>query len=277
MKLLTLNTHSLVEKDYEKKLAYFINWVDRNDYDVISLQEVNQSISAEKVTTDNYFSGANENVKIKEDNHILRVVNGLKLKGKNYYWVWTPIKVGYDIYDEGIGIISKYRPIDVKEFYITQSDNYFNWKVRKVIGIKCEIENEKKWFFSVHLGWWKDDVEVFPHQLATLKSQLKNIVKDDEEVFLMGDFNNPADVRDEAYDQILKEGWLDTYTLAKEKDAGITVAGLIDGWKDHKDITSMRIDFIFTNKNQGIAKSNVVFNGKNGEIISDHFGVEIIR
>lgn len=82
MKLLTLNTHSLVEKDYEKKLAYFINWVDRNDYDVISLQEVNQSISAEKVTADNYFIGANENVKIKENNHILRVVNGLKLKGK---------------------------------------------------------------------------------------------------------------------------------------------------------------------------------------------------
>ena len=35
MKLLTCNTHSIVEENYEKKLSYFVEWVYKNDYDII--------------------------------------------------------------------------------------------------------------------------------------------------------------------------------------------------------------------------------------------------
>ena len=277
MRLLTCNTHSLVEENYEEKLEYFIEWLDMHSYDVIAMQEVNQRIDAEKIAVDKrWFISPNENIKIKEDNHMARVVEQLKLRGHEYYWTWVPIKIGYGIYDEGIGIMTKYPPLAVKEFYITQNHDYLNWRVRKVVGVQCEVEDRKVWFFSVHLGWWNDAEESFASQFATLEREIAKICGD-EEVFLMGDFNNPADIRDEGYDKVVSSGWYDTYVDAHIKDEGVTVAGLIDGWKDHKDIKTMRIDFIFSSKKTNIKESKVVFNGKNGQVISDHFGVEITR
>lgn len=274
MKLLTCNTHSIVESDYEKKIMYFADWLDKNDYDIVALQEVNQSQDRESVSPAELerFFPSDENIVIKTNNHLLRVIGILKARGKNYYWTWTPIKLGYDKYDEGIGIISKYRPKEVKEFYLTTSKSYSNWKVRKTIGVKIEIEGKDRWFFSIHTGWWNDTEENFKNQLIKLNREVGLI---NEDIYLMGDFNNPSQIRDEGYDEILKFGWYDTYNLAEEKDSGITVEGLIDGWKEHKNIEEMRIDFIFKNNDRKVKKSKVVFNGENGEIVSDHFAVEI--
>ena len=48
MKLLTLNTHSLEEKDYEKKLKIFTEEILKEKPDVIALQEVNQPLDGEE-------------------------------------------------------------------------------------------------------------------------------------------------------------------------------------------------------------------------------------
>lgn len=277
MRLLTCNTHSLVEDSYEEKLDYFIEWLHMHSYDVIALQEVNQSIDSEKTAVDKkWFVSPNENIKIKEDNHMARVVEKLKSKGDNYYWTWIPIKIGYGIYDEGIGIMTKYPPLAVKDFYITENRDYLNWRVRKVVGVKCEIDDRKVWFFSVHMGWWNDE-ERFSDQLARFQEELKKTVSPDEEVFIMGDLNNPSQIRGQGYDMMIASGWHDTYCDAQIKDDGITVSGLIDGWKNEKNLQKMRIDFIFSNKKTFVKESKVVFNGKNGQIISDHFAVEITR
>lgn len=37
----------------------------------------------------------------------------------------------------------------------------------------------------------------------------------------------------------------------------------------------MRIDFIWTNSENRIERTNVIFNGKNEPVISDHYGVMI--
>lgn len=52
MKLITLNTHSLAEPDYENKLKLFAGAVLRETPDVIALQEVNQSVDEEPVGTE---------------------------------------------------------------------------------------------------------------------------------------------------------------------------------------------------------------------------------
>ena len=52
MKLITLNTHSLAEPDYENKLKLFARAVLRETPDVIALQEVNQSVDEEPVGTE---------------------------------------------------------------------------------------------------------------------------------------------------------------------------------------------------------------------------------
>lgn len=274
MKLLTCNTHSIVESNYEEKIIYFAEWLDKNNYDIIALQEVNQTQNKKIVrfTELDTYIPSNKDILIKEDNHLFRVIKLLQAKGKKYYWTWTPIKLGYDKYDEGIGIISKYKPKEIKEFYLTKSKSYNNWKVRKVIGIKVEIEQQEKWFFSIHTGWWNDKEENFKEQFIKLNKEL-NFIK--EEIYLMGDFNNPYQIKNEGYDEILKFGWSDTYNIAEEKDDGITVSGLIDGWKEHINMKEMRIDFIFKNNNKKVKKSRVVLNDKIGKIISDHFAVEI--
>lgn len=276
MKLMTINTHSLVEENYEEKLEYFVEYLEKNLCDVVAMQEVNQhTLKPQVLLDDDFYVKASEDVVIKEDNHIYNVVKRLKKRDKNYYWTWVPIKLGYGIYDEGIGLISKEKPVDVVSFYISKSDDYNNWKVRKVIGIKIKVNSRYRWYFSIHLGWYNDEEEPFTYQFEKLKEKLKSICKEDEEIYLMGDFNNPADIKDEGYDKIISSNWYDTYSLAKKKDSGITVAGLIDGWKEHKNLTQMRIDFIFTNRKIEVESSKTVFTGKNEKIISDHFGVEI--
>ena len=49
MKLMTLNTHSLEEEDYEAKLHAFAEGVCRAEPDIIALQEVNQTQTAAPV------------------------------------------------------------------------------------------------------------------------------------------------------------------------------------------------------------------------------------
>ena len=275
MKLLTCNSHSIIEKDYDNKLKYFAQWILDNDYDVIAVQESNQTHDAKAVVSlenCNYIS-SNENIVIKEDNHIFNLIKYLNEKGQKYYWTWTPIKIGYGIFDEGIGVLSKYKPLEIKEFYLSNSKAYDNYKVRKAIGIKVNIDGKDKWFYSVHAGWWNDLEEPFKMQLSKLN---KRFLFEKDEVYLMGDFNNPADIEDEGYTALLQSGWHDTYRLADKKDNGITVSGLIDGWREHK-IDSMRIDLILKNKNTPVKESTVVFNNLNGKQISDHFAVEIIE
>ena len=41
MRLLTLNTHSLVEPDYEAKRKFFVDFIAKEQPDVFALQEVN--------------------------------------------------------------------------------------------------------------------------------------------------------------------------------------------------------------------------------------------
>ena len=90
----------------------------------------------------------------------------------------------------------------------------------------------------------------------------------------MGDFNSPAEVRGEGYDLIRHTGWHDSYLLAKEKDHGITVGKVIDGWREKISGTDgMRIDQIWCSEAHNILSSEVIFNGTNRSIVSDHYGV----
>ncbi|MDZ5010723.1 endonuclease, partial [Clostridium perfringens] len=89
----------------------------------------------------------------------------------------------------------------------------------------------------------------------------------------MGDFNNDAMIKKEGYDYLLNSGLIDTYTIAVEKDDGITVKGEIAGWEGKKE--NKRLDIIFTNRSVNVKKSNVIFNNINKNVSSDHYGVEV--
>jgi len=271
MKILTLNTHSIIEKNYEEKLVNFVEMIKEELPDVFALQEVNQSITMPETgdaSRVGYIACLDCEVTIRTDNHAYRVAEMLYALGVEYQWTWVPAKVGYGIYDEGIAVFSKSTIEDICQFHISKSEDYNNWKTRKMLG----IYTNDMWFYSVHMGWWKDEEEPFAKQWDAVVKQLKERT---QTCFVMGDFNSPADKKQEGYEYVIRSGWNDTWLMAKRKDEGITVGGNIDGWNDKANQEEMRIDYIFCNKEILVESSEVVFNGKNYPIVSDHYGVVI--
>ena len=270
MKLLTLNTHSLVEDNYSTKLDAFVSAIAEQRPDIIALQEVNQTIAETQVDviSEGYVPCV-ENIVIRKDNHVYKAAELLEGAGVKYYWTWLPLKKGYNKYDEGIALMSRSRIIETDVVRISETDDYNNWKTRKIIGIRTEAAPDE-WFFSVHYGWWDDLDEPFQNQWQKTVEYMKKYSR----VWLMGDFNSPAEVRNEGYDMMNGGGWYDSYTLAKTKDNGITVGKVIDGWRDKVSGTDgMRIDQIWCSQKVEIVSSEVIFNGANKPVVSDHYGV----
>jgi len=278
MKILSLNTHSLQEENYEEKLDIFLKFILQEQPDLIALQEVNQSTNATEVGNAECIgmvSLPEIRISLKIDNHALRVVRALRYAGIHCSWAWLPIKRGYDKYDEGVAILSLKEPITHTDVCtISRADDYMNWRTRKVLGVR--VGNRREWFYTVHMGWWQDAQEPFIDQWDILSRHLEPIAFMNR-VWLMGDFNSPAEVRGQGYDLISGDGWKDTFILAEKKDSGCTVSGVIDGWRELLDnpesMPGMRIDHIWCSKEAPVLKSRVVFNGKHEPVVSDHFGI----
>ena len=105
MKLLTLNTHSLEEPDYAKKTEKFIEMLEKEQPDIIALQEVNQTIRENEIPDimlDGYIRCGTFNRPVRQDNHARYVVEELRKRNVYYYWTWISAKIGYGKYDEGM-------------------------------------------------------------------------------------------------------------------------------------------------------------------------------
>lgn len=260
MKLLTINTHSLIEEDSNKKAEILSNTIIEELPEVVALQEVNQSISANKIDCPFEFCKST----VRRDNYAVTVLNKLNNSGVKYHAAWLPVKIGYEKYDEGLAILSRLPILDTDNLLISSRDNYNNWKTRRVLGIR----NSNGWFYSVHMGWWSDEEEPFESQWKRFAKSIAT----KEKIWIMGDFNSCADTVGEGYTLITQSGWYDSYCLAEVKDNGFTVDKKIDGWEDSK---KMRIDYIFSNFKATVKKSQVIFNGINRDFISDHYGIII--
>ena len=277
MKILTLNTHSLIEKDYKRKLLQFTEVICKERPEVFALQEVNQSASAAlcpSVMLDGYTRCKDCDVVIRADNHAAKLVQLLRAEGLNYYWTWIPVKLGYGIYDEGLALFSSQPILETKQFPTSRIYDYTNWKSRKALGIKTAHNGKESWYYTVHMGWWDDEEEPFREQWDRIEDVLREV---GENIWIMGDFNSPAEIRGEGYDYVRQHGWKDTYCMASVKDGGNTVEGEIDGWRE-KGVSGsgMRIDMIWSKEEVDIESSRVICNGENEPIVSDHYGVMIV-
>ncbi len=277
MKFLTLNTHSLQEDRYAEKLEQFVETVLREKPDLIAMQEVNQTASAAPIGFEYLIGkfpipGARL---VRSDNHAAQVAARLREAGIACHWAWLPIKLGYSKYDEGVAILSLGRPIaQIHHFPISRTNDYDNWRTRAVLGVR--LEGMTDWFYTVHMGWWGNQDESFQGQWHRLTKAIVS-ERGSSRVWLLGDFNAPDAVRGESYDLVLDGGWYDTFALAKTRDSGITVPGIIDGWRDRLEGNpdGMRLDYIFCSREAAVKSSRVIFNGTNAPIVSDHFGVMV--
>lgn len=279
MKLLTLNTHSLQEENYQQKLEWFVESILKEKPDIIALQEVNQTadaMEAEESLKEGQYVISTQ-VPLKQNNHMAQVAYRLRQAGVACSWVWLPIKLGYGKYDEGVGILVLNKKItNAVAFPISKANDYYNWRTRAVLGI--QVEGLKDWFYSIHLGWWNDAEEPFLEQWKRLKEQMQQMEQPSAEVpvWLMGDFNAPDIFCDQSYAQIRLDGWVDMHMAAEEKESDFTVAGIIDGWKDKlpdESIKGLRLDYIWCSQAREAYSSRILFNGMREPVVSDHFGV----
>lgn len=278
MKILTLNTHSLLEENYTQKLNWFVEGILREKPDLIAMQEVNQSFDAPEIDPE-MLEGqfpVPGYVTIREDNHVAQVVHRLRQAGISCSWTWLPVKSGYGKYDEGVAVISLSKKIQsVDTFPISKVNDYSNWRTRKVLGV--QLEGMEDWFYSIHMGCWDDPAEPFLHQWKVLNGCVasKRICGP---VWLLGEFSAPTCFRGESYDTIAGSGWFDTYCVAQQKDKGITFPRITEGWEDKltdREVEGMRLACIWCSQKKEISSSCVVFNGERQPIVSDHFGVMI--
>ena len=279
MKIMTMNTHSLVESDFETKREWFAEMILKEQPDILAMQEVNQTAAAMPAMQLAGFvscKGA-EDVVVREDNYAAWLAQRLRREGLEYDWTWIPAKLGYGKYDEGMAVFS-IRPIQkTEQFFTSKSRDYNNWKTRKVLGVQVE----EIWYYTVHMGWWDDEEEPFVSQWSRLEERLHHKKQEAKPVWLLGDFNSSAKVRGQGYDMVRLSDWRDTYVDAMNKDRGITVGAVIDGWREQaSELTGekkpgMRLDYIFSSRPVDVKSSMVICNGLNYEVVSDHYGVVV--
>ena len=169
MKLLTLNTHSLIEPAYEAKRDAFVEFIRKEQPDVFALQEVNQTAAAPLLADvpAGYYPCPGNMVLLKADNHAAAVARMLEEAGCAYHWSWLPAKIGYDRYDEGMAVFSRAPITAAENLLLSQINDYNNWKTRRALGI-CAGD---VWYYAVHLGWWKDEEEPFADQWNILAAE----------------------------------------------------------------------------------------------------------
>lgn len=267
MKILSLNTHSWIEIDSLKKLKQVGDFIIEHDIDKIALQEVNQSINSEEIRVLPFYCPNKNKDKIRADNYALVLVEYLKEKGVNYFWSWTCSHIGYDIYEEGSAILSK-TSFKAESVLVSPTHDRADYHTRQIL--LADFEKENLQLASCHFSWWTGESDSgFYYEWRKLLKKIAN-VKD--QVLLLGDFNVPAHIKNEGY-ELVKEDFYDMYELATVKVGSYTVDEEIDGWQNNQE--KLRIDFGFMLKEEEVSLYQVVFNGKIGPVVSDHFGIMI--
>lgn len=277
MKVLTINVHGWIEEDSYQKIKELAAVIAKKDYEIIALQEVNQLMENDVVSHPYFVQSANEEnaIQLKAENYVGVLIQELEALGKKYYWSWSANHIGYDQYDEGLSILSKSTQ-DAETITVSETTDYDTTATRNVLRANVKVDGEEWTVLNGHFSWWKDEENnlVFKDEWDKMQQYLENINK--ERVIFMGDFNNEADVSEQGYDYILEQSSFlkDSYTVADKRTGHATMAAGIDGWEDAT--SGKRIDLIFVSENIEVEESNVIFDGRNEMVISDHFGVEAI-
>ena len=264
-KFLTLNTHSWMEEEQETKLNQLAERILQEKYDVICLQEVNQLTESEQVVQAPFYQAVEGAIEIHQDHFALCLVEKLAEAGLDYHWSWAYNHIGFDIYNEGVAILSR-NPMAPREVLVSEVNDPRDYHTRKVLLAETEVEGQLLTIASCHLSWWDKG---FQFEWPRIEKYFSQVGKP---FILAGDFNNPAG--QEGYETILSSSLelQDSFIEAKETKGTYTVGPGIDGWTDNQ--IPLRIDYVFASPEWDIQRLYVIFDGQNKPHVSDHYGLE---
>ncbi len=240
IRILTLNLHCYQEQDQLNKFKAIAQTIQDFQIDIMNFQEVGERIE---------WDGSDNSAKIIKD-------YSSEICEKPFDYYWEMAHYGFDVYKEGIAIITHFPILEREQMRMHNSRLQ-----RNIIHCKLDTHLGKFNMFCTHLAGFYD-------QNYARTVQTKEIVdfvrkkKNDEVVgsVIAGDFNTPPNT--EPYNVIIDNGFIDTL----DDDKVYTYIQ-----PDYKG----RFDYIFfdSDSNLEIIETQIVFNGENRMRVSDHLGV----
>ncbi|RLD23309.1 MAG: hypothetical protein DRI71_05635, partial [Bacteroidetes bacterium] len=265
---LTINLHTYQEEDQLEKLNMVIDVIGQMDIDFITFQECAQHKSAELI-----------DAIIREDNMAHLIVAGLDEKySTSYKFSWDWAHYGWNVWEEGVSVLSKYPILENEARYVSSSTSKTNIESRKVIYSACQLPDGKQInMYSVHTHWRTSlTSEEQNNQIKNIQAMVDEKSTANSYSFVAGDFNvNPTSDYpwSEGYKTMIANGnYVDTYLLANDgannkpaQSQHNTVLGDFPG----------RIDYIFMKSNADfeVVDSQIIFRADIVGKVSDHYGV----
>jgi maltose 6'-phosphate phosphatase len=267
--VLTINLHTYQESQQNEKFNLLTDVIGLMDIDFIAFQECAQHKTAP------VFEGI-----IREDNMALEISRRLiKKYNIDYSYVWAWSHYGWEVWEEGVAVMSKFPLIDHDDRYVSTATGTNTISSRKVIYAAYQIPEGNMHIFSAHTHWRTslNDVEQ-NRQIDKIKAMTdeKEVIGNPVFSIVCGDFNvNPTSDSpwSEGYfrmvrDDIFQDSFLAIYPDANNKPAQAiynTIGGNLPG----------RIDYIFNKVNPHliIMDSQIIFTPGIIGKVSDHSGV----
>lgn len=270
--VLTLNLHTYQEANQLAKLKMVADVIGKLDVDFIAFQECAQHKSSP------ISSGI-----IKEDNMAKIIADMIRAKyDVEYNYVWNWAHYGWDVWEEGVAILSKHKFIEQESRYISTDKTTSRTSSRKVIYAAFLVEGLGQFnIFSAHTSWRTSETD--DEQNKQIRN-VKDMVSEKEAVggaqlnlfsIVCGDFNgNPTSDYpwSEGYTTMMTGGnyvdtFLEIFPDANTKPAKIaynTIGG-----------NTGRIDYIFNKKHnqRTVEDAQIIFKSDIVGMVSDHYGV----
>jgi maltose 6'-phosphate phosphatase len=267
--ILTINLHTYQELRQNEKFNLITDVIGKMDIDFIAFQECAQNKSA--VIT----SGI-----IRADNMALIISDRIREKyHTDYHFVWNWSHYGWNVWEEGVAVLSKHPVILSADRYISSNTGTGTITSRKVIYASCQAPDGMFNIFSAHTHWRTSSTD---EEQNNQINNIKQMVVEKESSapgcvsFVCGDFNgNPTSDYpwSEGYNTMMKTNdYADTFleiypdaNLKPPQSIYYTVGGDLPG----------RIDYIFMKKNAHftVAESQIIFKSDVVGNVSDHYGV----
>lgn len=259
LSILTLNLHCYQESNQLEKFHLIAEEIVNRNIDVICFQEAAQH--RESATVGNQLKADNASLIIQE------LV--LKMSGKQLDLIWDWSHYGWDVWEEGLAILSRFPIRNHDSMYVTESHLKTDWLSRIALKAEIELPNENKLrITNTHLGWFDDPTESYLQQISSLKQ-----FSEDSDL-VVGDFNIAAGTTE--YDSLKQHlKLIDTYVEVKPKGMfDPTIGGDIDGWQQ-RGTSGMRIDYIWMNPDANFhpVSAEILFYQNEDWLVSDHAGV----
>jgi maltose 6'-phosphate phosphatase len=271
-KILTLNLHGYQEidsgkskslkhffKEYKKiqeKIAQFM--LDK-DIDIAVFQEAVQHKDM-NVIEEKY------GVEIREKNYIKVLQEILKKEGKLYEYAWDWAHYGWNDWEEGIGILSRYPIIDFKSKYVSKIHDVNSFNSRKLLKTSINFNGKIINVYAVHFNWpEKGFKEEYSELVSWISGETNN------SFIIAGDFN--VDAGSKEYQDFLKLK-VDNQKI-KDVFYEVNPDKLIEPtFRGDQFNKGARIDYILTSENFKVLESKIVFKDEDeyGRV-SDHMGV----